>query len=1807
MNSRTFILMRKIFFFTFFLLSTIQTAFATIEVLSVSHATSGNCDGSIIVFAEGNAGPFVLLLEGSDGSVEFVPDVNGGYTFSDLCAAEYTITVTNAYGCATVLYDEVKSCLEITSITPICICVSGSAELEISGGSGSYNYAWSSWYGTYSNQENPAILPPAFGGPETHTVTITDLETGCQATANMELDVCTGFDLSSFITVTPDCNEEGTNTISVQLPPGMGLGPFEFRWSKAGFGLVEFDPSQDGFASLENAAPGEYCLNLRTMNGCDETVCGIMVESQPAPVINYTVKPSNNGDGVIIVDMIGQQGPFSFQWALGLTPMGQTTPTISNLEPGEYSVTVTNDIHGCKSTAKINVIGCDEIAQSINPIEAQVIPISLSGSLGAIDILNVSDQFPGYNFNYNWSNNKTVEDNNDLISGSYTLVVSSNDCNFSVSDTWVVCGFSVGFEVFPYLNNCDIGELHLNISPDDNYSILWNDPAQSTTEVISAEYGVEYCVTISIGFAPNDCQATACFTPEPPPIKIELINLEHATYGFSTGVIEVDANVGPYSGLYDLSYSWSNGSEGPMIQNLSPGEYTVTVTDDCGNSATATYSIQCELLESDIEADVTHASCSSSTGGSINLTALPFFGTPNPIYTFKWNNGATTEDISGLNAGEYCVTIVEASTGCVAFDCFEVSADGAGAFTISFDMQPGCYPLNEGQITAVASNTALGPFEYYWFNFNWSTYQTQYLGNTATLTDVPAGWYSVILTDAMGCTASNYTLMWPATPSFGVAMVEDPVIVCSGETGTSEVEVTYGNPPGPLTYEWTNYSIYPLQTISTDQQPVLQDMAPGSWGVKVINGDGCQAFTNFLVQEAYIRVESEIELACGKGSIELTPFISQWLPTNPPFTYLWSDNNTNQNRNDLGEGTYCVTITDAIGCTFSDCYEVGDPSGTALLLSSVIENNGCGAQCSGSILLEINPSIPVSIQWADGNFYKPKERFYLCPGEYTVTITSNVTGCTEVHPFPVGQAGQETFEYDVEVLYYFGNQVNFSGNAVINIQSDLFEFPGQIAVFSSPQMNQPAIVTHSVNNPNIFNTSISENFSNVDLFYFTYTAPNDCVYTGSFPGIPACVEEPGDGFNFTINYSGDPQGDCGPNQSHTYNLNVDYMGTNFPYFVEVTMEDAYAPSESGYKQTIEINSFTSSITIEGVPAGTVKFKTYNLCDDHLFSRTHVNCCGTFFCEVISQGSGPQYGGYHYYDFPYFRLRVEKSLNDCFDSCGNWFEGDCSRIVVDVNEGFAPGFNCWTGQVTITFPEGGSPLIFEVMDSDPFDIVKLISGDGGWAPSHAGTYEIGISYIGSDPGPEDDCQTELSVNWYGAGNYNDLIIFMDNHWYIQSQNVPQIFKDAYYGVSTCQGCVEDGSYFFGSGSDDDCEPSFGNYQFTYFDFVPDPNNYNAANPCNSGGTLTIIDFDENGIATVQDVTIPPNSAVASLPGQFPLNIPDTYGCSNFGWCLFDANLEPSPIYDVYVNEPLLAMYGECVQVIFEDPNENPNPCFFDSDCPEDYECDPITGNCYLPCDSDYDCPFGQECNEEGHCVPESNGEVGGCFPVCPSGWECHEGECYLQESICGFHRKITGQGGYNVYYLWHDLDPGTTINFDYRTYNIPDKFLVYEGNSNTSPLLEIGCVSTGTQADPGSWGPTEEFTVGPENAITIVVESCGSSSSKFEFKLTCNPLLNEPSTNNLVCNGTVDPNEVFIDPNPFSSEIKIQSEFRNYFKGEIRLYDNIGTQVFRQDYEHWAGNADFTINGLGHLPPSIYFLTITKDGELCKEKKLVKME
>ncbi|MCB0572302.1 MAG: T9SS type A sorting domain-containing protein, partial [Phaeodactylibacter sp.] len=406
-----------------------------------------------------------------------------------------------------------------------------------------------------------------------------------------------------------------------------------------------------------------------------------------------------------------------------------------------------------------------------------------------------------------------------------------------------------------------------------------------------------------------------------------------------------------------------------------------------------------------------------------------------------------------------------------------------------------------------------------------------------------------------------------------------------------------------------------------------------------------------------------------------------------------------------------------------------------------------------------------------------------------------------------------------------------------------------------------------------------------------------------------------------------------------------------------------------------------------------------------------------------------------------------------------------------------------------------------------------------------------------------------------------------------------FSNSYFGAWRCEVCSSETNYIFGN--DQDACSSFGNWQFTFFDFVP--NDY--SNPCNSGGTLTIMDFDDNGTAIIHEVEVPANSAIAELPGLQPFGSSLNTWCKNSGWCLFDA----LDVYGFSMDKPLLATWAQeesCEEIVWDDPTTpNPDPCQSDNDCPPGFVC--VDGNCYQEC-PDGECLYGV-CIE-GICVESPE-----CEPSCPPGYQCIEGDCYLNEEICGFYEEVNGGSGINTYNFYHDLAPGTVIQFSYNTLTREDEIFI----SGSGIQDHIPCVGT------NGW-QTVNYTITGGHAITITVSPC-QSGSKYHFSITCEGALrNGPPINRGV--EDKDEEKIVIYPNPFVSSIDIKAfNIASPFDGQILLFDNLGREILRKEVAFEAGDNSLNIDGLEHLSTGVYLVMVRKRGEVCAFRKVVKVE
>ncbi len=156
-------------------------------------------------------------------------------------------------------------------------------------------------------------------------------------------------------------------------------------------------------------------------------------------------------------------------------------------------------------------------------------------------------------------------------------------------------------------------------------------------------------------------------------------------YGNTNGSIDIT----PAGGTSPYTYIWSNLSTNEDLTGIGAGAYTVTVTDAAMATATGSWIVNSPPAFS-VGIVPVNASCPTGADGSIDLTV----GGGTLPYTYLWSNLATTEDLTGLNPGDYTVTVTDvnncsvslsATVGQVSGICDTITLTGTVTGTECFD------------------------------------------------------------------------------------------------------------------------------------------------------------------------------------------------------------------------------------------------------------------------------------------------------------------------------------------------------------------------------------------------------------------------------------------------------------------------------------------------------------------------------------------------------------------------------------------------------------------------------------------------------------------------------------------------------------------------------------------------------------------------------------------------------------------------------------------------------------------------------------------------------------------------------------------------------------------------------------------------------------------------------------------------------------------------------------------------------------------------------------------------------------------
>ena len=359
------------------------------------------------------------------------------------------------------------------------------------------------------------------------------------------------------------------------------------------------------------------------------------------------------------------------------------------------------------------------------------------------------------------------------------------------------------------------------------YTYLWDtDPAQTTKDITNLVAGA-YCVTVTdSGGSTRD----TCVTVQQPAAIVLSASVTNDVNEDCMGAI--DLNV--LGGTMPYTYVWSNAATSQDLTQLCGGQYCVTVTDGQGCQSTMCFSVFAGDFGVSLMATQYgdfQISCSGTCDGEITSVVFGGGGT----LTYLWSTGDTTADLSGLCAGTYSLTVTD-ETGRTAIATIELLAPPPFALAY-MTTSPTDYVTSDGAISVIV-NGGLPPYTYSWTG--------PATGNTPGLVNVPAGTYTIVITDASGCQITDTEQLLPEldVPCNSAISVITPnsdgkndlfIITCVLDFDN---KLSIYNRYGGLVYETINYQ-NDWDGVNNSNEPVPD--GGYMWVLQITRDDGSMA------------------------------------------------------------------------------------------------------------------------------------------------------------------------------------------------------------------------------------------------------------------------------------------------------------------------------------------------------------------------------------------------------------------------------------------------------------------------------------------------------------------------------------------------------------------------------------------------------------------------------------------------------------------------------------------------------------------------------------------------------------------------------------------------------------------------------------------------------------------------------------------------------------------------------------------------------------------------------------------------------
>jgi len=946
---------------------------------SASSPTCSYETGSISVTNIQGTAPYTIAWNG--GSADNIAEDH--YTIAGLGTDDYTVIVTDADGCGSSqagLAIDVPAEISFTLTSTAQVCTTpGTLTVEIAN-SDDYTYAWhNSSDETVGDGTN--VLTASAG---TYSVIVT-APNGCTAESGATIGSSSTTVSFSASASSPTCSYE---TGSISVTNIQGTAPYTIAWNSG-----SADNIADDHYTIAGLGTDDYTVIVTDADGCGSSQAGLAIDV-PAE-ISFTLTSTAqvcSTPGTLTVE-ISNSDDYTYAWHNSSDEAVGDGTSVLTANAGTYSVIVTAP-NGCTAESGAT-IGSSSTTVSFSASESSP---TCSYETGSIAVTNIQGTAP-YTIAWNSGSADNIAEDHYTITGlgtdDYTVIVTDSDgCGSSQAGLEIEVPAEISFTLASSAQVCTTpGTLTVEISNSDDYTYAWHNSSDETvgdgTSVLTANAGT-YSVIVT---APNGCTAESGATIGSSSTTVSFSASESSpTCSYETGSIAV-TNI---QGTAPYTIAWNGGSADNItddhytIAGLGSDDYTVIVTDADGCGSTEAGLVIEIPIEITYSVSTVEQVC--STPGSITLENVSGGAGG---YSYQWSNSANeavgngTNVLSGVNAGVYNVTVIDAN-GCEKTDAITLGGTGG---TVSFSLAAQellCNGDGSGSID-VENITGRSPYSIAWTSTVANGSENAVVSSSYEISDLPAGNYTIIVTDADECSSTLTTIVEEPALLRATAELTAP-IMCHGDKFGVTVIVNGGTLADghEYSYSWSNHA-------NTQSQNGLEEYIP--YIVTVTDDNNCNATSSVdVVEPSAVQILiSADEILCHGQTTTIT--VSGLGGTG---TYT----GTGEYENISASTTlYSYTIYDENNCSASGDILVEEPEALSVIFDNIVAHT---CETLGSVDMSISGGIGlISYSWDAGsvNTYTSATTISLTSGPHNVSVTDgNGCGYSQTVDIPNGSS-----------------------------------------------------------------------------------------------------------------------------------------------------------------------------------------------------------------------------------------------------------------------------------------------------------------------------------------------------------------------------------------------------------------------------------------------------------------------------------------------------------------------------------------------------------------------------------------------------------------------------------------------------------------------------------------------------------------------------------------------------------------------------------------------------------------------------------